>query len=89
MIISTVIEILFAIFVVYGFFTLSKQLAFLIAFNKNIRKSVKLAVEIYDDDSDDTIKLKKFLAKKIALESFIIREYIVIEKKKEQQKYNV
>lgn len=84
MIISTVIEILLAILTVYGLYTLSKQLAFVIAFDKKIRKSVKIAVEIYDDDNADTIKLKRLLAKKLAIESFIINEYIVIDKKKEQ-----
>ena len=84
MIISTVIEILLAILTVYGLYTLSKQLAFIIAFDKKIRKSVKIAVEIYDDDNTDIIKLKRMLAKKLAVESFIINEYIVIDKKKEQ-----
>ena len=83
MIISTVIEILLAILAVYGLYTLSRQLAFFLFFDKNIRHSVKVAAEIFEDDSEDAVELKKLLAKKIALDSFVIREYTVIDKKKE------
>lgn len=84
MIFSTVIEICVAIFTVYGLYHLSKQIALMLAFNKKIRTSVKIAVEILHDDDEETRELKEFYARELVKYIFTDCEYIIIDKKNDK-----
>ncbi len=75
---STVIEILVAVFTVYGLYHLSKQIAMILVYDKKIRSCVKIAVEIDNTDDEETKELKKMYARELAKDSFTGNEYIII-----------
>ncbi|MBE6606359.1 MAG: hypothetical protein E7635_04920 [Ruminococcaceae bacterium] len=78
MLFSTVIEIIVAVFTVYGLYHLSKQIALYLAYDKKIRSSVKIAVEIEKSDDAETKELKKMYARELAKDVFSGNEYIII-----------
>ena len=80
---STVIEIIVAIFSVFGLYCASKMIVFVLAYDKKIRKSVKIAVVIEQDDDKETCELKERCARQVSYDCFGGGEYIVIENDKE------
>ncbi len=81
---STVIEVLVAVFTVYGLYHLSKQIAIMLAYNKKIRSSAKIAVEIEPEDDEETRELKQLYARQLAKDNFTGCDYIVILNEEEK-----
>lgn len=80
---GTVIEIILAIFTVFGFYYAFKMLIWVLVYSKNIRKSVVIAVEISDSDDKETKELKQMCAGQLSRDLFGRAEFIIIEKDKD------
>ncbi|MBQ7820905.1 MAG: hypothetical protein IJ391_01290 [Clostridia bacterium] len=80
---GTVIEIIVAIFTVFGLYHTSKMIAFLLAYDKNIRGAVSIAVELDENDDEETKELKYMCARQASFDLFGHGEYIIIENDKE------
>ncbi len=80
---STVIEIIAAIFIVYGIYASVKTLLFMVVYERKIRRSITVAVALESDDSDEDIKLKVMCAKQIARDMTPDKDIYIIENKEE------
>ena len=83
MFISTVIEIIAAIFIVYGIYESVKTLLFLVVYERKIRKSISVAVTIENTDTDEDKRLKVMCAKQIARDMTPDKDIYIIEDKEE------
>ena len=81
---STVIEIIAAIFIVYGIYASFKYLMFLAVYESKIRKSISVAVRLEQNDSDEDKKLKIMCAKQVSRELTPNKDIYIIEDKEEQ-----
>ena len=56
---GTVIEIIVAVFAVFGLYTVTKMLAYVLAYDKKVRRSVTIAVQISPDDDEELREIKR------------------------------
>lgn len=79
----TVLEIFIAVFCVFGLYHAIRSLVFLLSYGKNIRSSIKIAVELERDDDEETRELKEMCASRLARDILCDFEYLVIENNEE------
>ncbi len=80
---GTVIEIIVAVFAVFGLYTVTKMLAYVLAYDKKVRRSVTIAVQISPDDDEELREIKRMCAKQASYYIFGRASYIIIENDKE------
>ena len=80
---STVIEIIAAIFIVYGIYASVKTLLFMVVYERKIRRSITVAVTLENGDSDEDKKLRGMCAKQIARDMTPDKDIYIIENKEE------
>ena len=80
---GTVIEIIVGIFTVFGLYSVSKMLAFILAYDKKVRGSIYIAVEINKDDDEETRELKNLCARSFSLDTLGHSQYVIIKKDKD------
>ena len=80
---STVIEIIAAIFVVYGIYASVKTLLFMAVYERRIRKSISVAVTLECNDTEEDRRLKLMCAKQIASDMTPDKDIYIIENKEE------
>lgn len=80
---GTVIEIIVAILTVFGLYSISKMIAYILVYDKKIRDSVYIAVEIDTDDDEETRELKKLCARTLSLDTLGHARYVILNKDKD------
>lgn len=80
---GTVIEIIVAVLSVFGLYCISKMLACILAYDKQIRSSVYIAVEMSENDSEETRELKKMCARQMSLDTLGHTRYVILKKDKD------
>ncbi len=83
MFISTVIEIIAAIFIVYGIYASVKTILFFVVYERKIRRSISVAVTIDNNDTEEDKRLKLMCAKQIARDMTPDKDIYIIEDKEE------
>lgn len=83
---GTVLELLAAVFFVFGLYQAVRIVLFYLLYDKSVRRSIKIAVELERDDDEETRELKELCASRLARELLCDREYIVIENDEEDSK---
>ena len=78
---STVIEIIAAIFIVYGIYASVKSLMFVIVYERKIRRSISVAVTLDESDNEEDKRLKLMCARQIARDMTPDKDIYVIEDK--------
>ena len=78
---STVIEIIAAIFIVYGIYASVKSLMFVIVYERKIRRSISVAVTLDESDNEEEKRLKLMCARQIARDMTPDKDIYVIEDK--------
>ena len=78
---STVIEIIAAIFIVYGIYATVKSLMFVIVYERKIRRSISVAVTLDESDNEEDKRLKLMCARQIARDMTPDKDIYVIEDK--------
>jgi hypothetical protein len=66
MTIGTVFEIIAAVFAIFGGYTVVKMIFFYVAYDKEIRNSVKITVKISKADDRETAEIKQMCAQNLA-----------------------
>ena len=80
---GTVIEIIVAVLCVFGVYCISKMIAYILAYDKEIRSSVYIAVEISKNDSEEIRELKKLCARQMSLDALGHTRYVILKKDKD------
>lgn len=81
---STVIEIIAAVFIVYGLYFAAKTVMFKLVYEKKIRDSIFVAVRITPDDDEEMQKVKMMCANQMSHEFMTSNQvYIIDDKEKE------
>ncbi len=65
MIIQTILQIIFSLFAVFGFYFAIKLALFYISYDRNIRKSIKIISQINENDNEVTRELKEMCARSL------------------------
>ena len=78
---STVIEIIAAIFIVYGIYASVKSLMFVIVYERKIRRSISVAVTLDESDNEEDKRLKLMCARQIARDMTPDKDIYVIKDK--------